>query len=164
MPKKYSTKVILFLSISMIIHLSILLFSLTNEQKEQKIVKLDKPKSHLIDFETILPSLNEPLNAQALKDKEVGAVAVINLESMKCKDGSWYGGIGVKVVDDTNLYVTAVFKGYAADKAGIEVGDFLTPIDSNQLMGTPGTLVTISILRNGITITKKIQRVKVCYA
>jgi len=164
MPKKYSTKVILFLSISMIIHLSILLFSLTNEQKEQKIVKLDRPQNHLIDFETILPNSYEPLKAQDLKDKSSGTIIVSNVESMKCKDGSWYGGIGVKVVDDTNLYVTAVFKGYAADKAGIEIGDFLTPIDSVKLMGTPGTFVTLTILRNGVIITKKIRRVKVCYA
>jgi carboxyl-terminal processing protease len=90
-------------------------------------------------------------------------------------DGGNFGGVGLSMmIDDATkmLRVNDVIPDGPADKAGIQADDIITTIngkttkgltteqDSKLLRGTPGTRVTITILRNGqmlpspITITR----------
>src|SRR5579875_3386559 len=100
-------------------------------------------------------------------DREVNAVALAY--------GANFGGVGLSMmIDDATkmLRVNDVIPDGPADKAGIQADDIITTIngkttkgltteqDSKLLRGTPGTRVTITILRNGqmlpspITITR----------
>lgn len=85
-----------------------------------------------------------------------------------------YGGIGVAVkYDNRGITIAEIYKGYAADKAGLLVGDVITKIDGEPLQnmkreqlslflkGTPNSSFSVEIERQGKTSTKQLIREKV---
>lgn len=58
--------------------------------------------------------------------------------------------------------LSSVAKGYPADKAGLQVGDFITPIDELFIIGDPGTTVTLLVDRKDKIFTIKVIRRKIC--
>jgi C-terminal processing protease CtpA/Prc len=56
-----------------------------------------------------------------------------------------------------------VFAGYPADIAGLQVGDVILLASDKEIIGPPGTLLRLMILRNGVTFAIIIIRGKVCY-
>ncbi len=154
---KYTSKFITFLTLSVIIHLLILILNLTNEEKQNK-EEATKSQNNLINFEVIYPPDNNSSTLETYEDKGLNSIF-----SEGCKDGTWYGGIGVKVATETDSTVLAVFEGYPAEAAGILEGDVLTSLNDGQIKGEPGTLALIQIERNGLVHTKPIIREKICY-
>ena len=85
-----------------------------------------------------------------------------------------YGGIGslVRGAGDY-VVVSLVYKGFPADVAGIKPGDLLKKVDgvslkgfstdqvSEKLKGNPGTLINITIERNGNELDFKVKREKI---
>jgi len=82
-----------------------------------------------------------------------------------------YGGIGAgTVIIDGKLFVNEVSEGYAANKSDVKAGDQVTKINnieikgkdraqiSQLLRGPKGTLVDLTIIRDGREISKKIIR------
>lgn len=82
-----------------------------------------------------------------------------------------YGGIGASVrYREGNLIVDQILKDYAADEAGLKVGDVIVAIDNTELKsqeedfvrsllrGLPDSEVKLEINRNGNSISKTIQR------
>lgn len=85
-----------------------------------------------------------------------------------------YGGIGIAVkYDNRGITIAEIYKGYAADKAGLLVGDVITKIDGEPLQnmkreqlslflkGTPNSSFSAEITRQRKTITKQLTREKV---
>ena len=75
-----------------------------------------------------------------------------------------YAGIGVQISQlNQRITVTAVFRGFPAERVGIQVGDVIVGVDgestegwttgdaSERIRGTPGTTVTVSIERPGFS-------------
>lgn len=81
--------------------------------------------------------------------------------SRKCLDDLWYGGIGIQ--SGFTGKIESVAPGYAADRAGIKVGDFVQ--GNTQIRGEPGTEVTIVVFRPSTkeTFTVTLTREKICY-
>jgi carboxyl-terminal processing protease len=87
-----------------------------------------------------------------------------------------YGGIGMEITEQTGFVTVArVFPNTPAEAAGVQEGDRIIQIDSqstrgwkttqvsNTLLGTPGTRVTVSFGRPGITqpIVAKFTRAEI---
>lgn len=83
-------------------------------------------------------------------------------EDIKVDTGGEFGGIGIEVtIEDDLLTVVAPLKGTPADKAGILPGDKIVKIDNEpakdlmlddaveKLRGTPGSELTLTIMREG---------------
>lgn len=70
-----------------------------------------------------------------------------------------YGGIGIQ----TGILevVTVIFEGYAADRAGLKVGDML--IYTGEIRGEPGTTLILKVFRNFNYLDFTIIREKICY-
>lgn len=110
------------------------------------------PKTTKIDIELMdIPKLKG-----VMKKKPQKKVVIADKE---CPD-SWYGGIGVGTFGDT---VTRVYEGYAADLAGIKIDDVIVSSDGESILGAPGTVVRLTIMRNGVKMFMSIVRGKVCY-
>ena len=75
-----------------------------------------------------------------------------------------YAGIGVAIqLLNDRITVTTVFRGFPAERVGIQVGDVIVGVDgegaddwttreaSERIRGTPGTRVTVSIERDGFS-------------
>ncbi len=73
-----------------------------------------------------------------------------------------YAGIGVQIAPlNDRITVTAVFRGFPAERTGIQVGDVIVGVDgestegwttgdaSQRIRGTPGTTVVVSVERRG---------------
>lgn len=82
-----------------------------------------------------------------------------------------YGGIGCQSIKrDDYIIITSVFKGLAADKAGVLIGDKILEVNgksfvgknfddiSNALRGAPNTKAILNIERNGTKMNIEISR------
>jgi len=85
-----------------------------------------------------------------------------------------YGGIGSMVRNSGDyVVISEVYKGYPADKAGLKPGDLLKKVDgislkgmpttkvSEKLKGNPGTVINVTIERNGKETELPIKREKI---
>jgi carboxyl-terminal processing protease len=85
-----------------------------------------------------------------------------------------YGGIGSLIRDGGEyVVISLVYKNFPADLAGIRAGDLLKKVDgtslkgadtedvSQKLKGNPGTIVTLTIERNGKEIDVPVKREKI---
>ncbi len=92
------------------------------------------------------------------------------VDAMIMRSGE-YGGVGCQSVKRGDyIYITSVFKGLAADKAGLRVGDKVTEINgksfftrsmdeySNAIKGTPNSRVNLTVERDGKPISLEISR------
>lgn len=99
-----------------------------------------------------------------LKKQKPKRKKVINAEK-ECP-GKWYGGIGIRNGVDPVFRcdrVVEVFQGYAADLAGLQVGDLILWTSDGEIVGPPGTVFQMKIMRGGEILVLTITRVKVCY-
>jgi carboxyl-terminal processing protease len=85
-----------------------------------------------------------------------------------------YGGIGSQVRNSVDyVIISEVYKGFPADVAGIKVGDILKKADglslkgfstekvSEKLKGSPGTVINLTIERNGKETDYLVKREKI---
>ncbi|WP_298766851.1 S41 family peptidase [uncultured Polaribacter sp.] len=97
-----------------------------------------------------------------------------DVETARIRRAGEYGGIGVAVYyTSKGIEISEVYKGYAADKAGLKVGDVIVSVDNQSiknmkrdqlsmfLKGTPNSKFTAEIERQGKKTTKEITRDKV---
>jgi len=113
------------------------------------IQERDKP----VEVSLVERSDDQEAELQLTKKKEM-----VNTDQ-KCPN-FWYGGIGVMTEGRS---IVKVYRGYAADAAGLLVGDKIGGISEPQILGTPGTMLYMTIDRNGQLLHFSIMRVKVCY-
>lgn len=118
------------------------------------------PKEKLVEVSIVSPPSN-PKGAVIHKPKPA-----MHKKTIKDCPGKWYGGIGIS--DSFNLQtgverVDTVFYGYPADLAGIKVGDLIMSISDREIVGTPGTYITLHILRGKDILDFTIQRDRICY-
>ncbi len=103
----------------------------------------------------LIGALNDPY-AQVLSPRRVD-------EFREATTGN-YAGIGVQISQlNERITVTAVFRGFPAERVGIQVGDVIVGVDgestegwttgdaSQRIRGTPGTTVTVSVERPGFS-------------
>ena len=93
-----------------------------------------------------------------------------DVEASRINNAGDYTGIGAKVLTlKDRLVIVEPYKNYAADKAGLKVGDEIIKVDNvivadfkddaaNLLQGAAGTEVTITYKRQGKTNSTKITR------
>lgn len=97
-----------------------------------------------------------------------------DVEAAKIRREGEYGGIGASVrYSNKDITITSISKGYSADKAGIKVGDVVVKINdqalkdlnrediSGQLLGVPGSEVSIEVIRQGKHFQKTLKREKI---
>lgn len=90
---------------------------------------------------------------------------VINAEK-ECPN-DWYGGIGIQTMNLTGEeQIFKVFPGYFADNAGVQIGDVLLEVksDDGNIYGPPGTEVCLLLQRDSNKFKVCIIRGKVCYS
>ena len=103
----------------------------------------------------LLGALNDPYG-QVLSPRRVD-------EFQEATTGN-YAGIGVAIQQlNDRVTVTAVFRGFPAERVGIQVGDVIVAVDGenaedwttdlarDRIRGTPGTVVTVSVERDGFS-------------
>ncbi len=103
----------------------------------------------------LIAALNDPYG-QVLSPRRVD-------EFQEATTGN-YAGIGVAIQQlNDRITVTAVFRGFPAERVGIQVGDVIVGVDgesaaewttgeaSERIRGTPGTMVTVSVERDGFS-------------
>jgi carboxyl-terminal processing protease len=118
-------------------------------------------------IEGLVKELNDPY-ATVLSPREVA-------EFEEQSTGN-YAGIGVQITElNEAVTITAVFRNTPADQAGLQVGDRIVEVDggsaegwtvgdaSNRIRGTPGTVVQVTVRREGIAqpIPLSIERAEV---
>ncbi|MFN0728521.1 S41 family peptidase [Polaribacter gochangensis] len=97
-----------------------------------------------------------------------------DVEAAKIRREGEYGGIGASIhYASKNPLVISVYKGYAADKAGLKSGDIILKIDnqvlaelekedsSSLLLGIPDSQISIEVLRNGKKLQFDLKREKI---
>ena len=97
-----------------------------------------------------------------------------DVEAAKIRREGEYGGIGASInYSDINPLIISVYKGYAADKAGLKSGDVITKIDnqtleeleredsSSMLLGIPDSPISIEVNRGGKKLQFNLKREKI---
>ena len=97
-----------------------------------------------------------------------------DVEDAKISREGEYGGIGVTVrYLKQGIQISEVYQGFSADKAGLKTGDIIISIDGQSLKnmereqlsmfikGTPNSMFSIKVERQGKVIQKEITRDKV---
>jgi carboxyl-terminal processing protease len=97
-----------------------------------------------------------------------------DIEDARIRKEGEYGGIGVSVYYlKTGIQINEIYKGYSADRAGLKAGDIIVSIDEQPLKnmerdqlslflkGTPNSIFSIEILRQGELLKKEISRDKI---
>lgn len=97
-----------------------------------------------------------------------------DVENAKIRRAGEYGGIGAGVYyTNKGIEINEIYKGFAADKAGLQVGDFIISVDEQSiknmdkdqlsmfLKGTPKTTFSAEIERQGNLIKKEFVREKI---
>lgn len=122
--------------------------------------------------------LDKAKDGEPEEPKEI-QVTLINIPKRKpedktegvkdCKGDQWYGGVGIR-----NGYpaydILEIAKGYAADKAGLQLHDMIVEVDGqpttndaiNHIRGEPGTQLELTIYRDGQLIHFSLTREKIC--
>lgn len=103
----------------------------------------------------LIAALNDPYG-QVLSPRRVD-------EFQEATTGNYAGiGVAIQLLND-QITVTAVFRGFPAERVGIQVGDVIVGVDgesaeewttgeaSQRIRGTPGTMVTVSVERDGFS-------------
>lgn len=103
----------------------------------------------------LIAALNDPYG-QVLNPRGVDAF-------QEATTGNYAGiGVAIQLLND-QITVTAVFRGFPAERVGIQVGDVIVGVDgesaaewttgeaSQRIRGTPGTRVTVSVEREGFS-------------
>lgn len=105
---------------------------------------------------------NKPKNITADKGKTLKKAVEDSAPAAQESCTHWYGGIGIMstIKNNNTQEVFDVSPGYPADKAGIQVGDVITP--SEEIRGEPGTVITIIVRRYGQELKLNITREKIC--
>ena len=100
---------------------------------------------------------------ERIKDKDAPIKKAVNADK-DCPE-AWYGGIGIQSRFGGALgdEVAIVYRGFPADLAGLTVGDIIYNVEGGEILGSPGTVVRMTIIRNGKYIQMNITRGKVCY-
>jgi carboxyl-terminal processing protease len=97
-----------------------------------------------------------------------------SVEDFRIQQTGDYAGVGASVGEhEKRVIITAIYEGFAANKAGLLVGDEIISVDnelvdgrsiqsiSEILKGAPGTEIQLSIRREGVDIVKTVEREKV---
>lgn len=101
---------------------------------------------------------------EALNDPYAEVLTPRRVEAFRESTTGNYAGIGVAIQAlNDRITVTAVFRGFPAERVGIQVGDVIVGVDgesteswttgdaSQRIRGTPGTMVTVSVERTGFS-------------
>jgi hypothetical protein len=118
---------------------------------------------------TIMPKLEEtPVTlVEVPKDGIIKSKSKTKYAEHDCKGHKSYGGIGVTTAPvyvkdgDYLQQIVEIFDNYPAAKGGLQIGDIVVE-PRTEIMGTPGTDVTINILRDGNRMTITVTREKIC--
>lgn len=118
------------------------------------------PKERPVEVEIV----ETPPEKAEIVTKEKPKKKVVNAEK-ECP-GKWYGGIGIRNSFDPIFRcerIAEVFPGYAADLAGLQVGDLILWTSDKEIVGPPDSVFQMKVLRGGDTLLFTLKRVKVCY-
>jgi hypothetical protein len=149
-------KRIIALIISVLIHLVIIFFILSYFSNKNSQIK---PKDNLVEvtfvtkpktYEEKLLTIRKEQSKQFNKQEKTKFIE-------KCDNKHSYIGIGIQFFPDGRI--SDVAKGYAADRAGLKVGDRI--IDSMNYHRV-GDYEYISVIRNFRKITFKIKVERIC--
>jgi carboxyl-terminal processing protease len=96
------------------------------------------------------------------------------VEDFKIQNTGNYGGIGASItIHEEQVIITSIYEGFAADKAGIKVGDLLLTVDENTLTGkssediskilkgAAGSEIKLELKRAEETLSKTLKRTDV---
>ena len=118
---------------------------------------IDKP----VEITKVDPKqLNEAMAQQdvAMQMEEIRKKVIQQSEAAKCEH--WYGGIGIRV-DPYNKSISSTHQDYPASEAGLMAGDVIVS-DYDDIRGEIGSILKISVLREGKLLTFLIVRGKIC--
>lgn len=133
--------------LSLIVHLGFFFLLL-------KSSSVSSPEPEVVEISFASP----PKGQKESREEEVKVIPKGDTDAMGRQCPYTYGGIGIQ----QGLFdITVVFEGYAADRAGIKVGDEL--LSNGEIRGEPGTVVHIKVRRGKNILEFTIIREKICY-
>lgn len=91
------------------------------------------------------------------KSEEQIAYEAAQKKQEECKP--FFGGVGIQIDPRTNA-ILKVYKYYPAWSIGLKEGDII--LNFSEIMGEPGTEVTIRYIRNGEHLEVKAKRGRIC--
>lgn len=99
----------------------------------------------------------EIINRPIPKSEEQIAYEAAQKKQEECKP--FFGGVGIQIDPRTNA-IMKVYKYYPAWSIGLKEGDII--LNFSEIMGEPGTEVTIRYIRNGEHLEVKVKRGRIC--
>ena len=175
-----------FLAPSSLLAQELILDPSTQEAEEQLPLPLDEVRIFTEVLNRIRSAYVEPIDDKTLLENAIkGMLAGIDPHSTYLAADDYdqlqesttgeFGGLGVEVgIEDGFIKVIAPMDGSPADRAGVQAGDLIIKLDDTParevtlgdtidlMRGEPGTMVTLTILREGvsepfeITVTREI--------
>ena len=123
-------------------------------KQEQQNKEGSPPEEKVVEKTTIQIEIEES------KEKGIGEPKPKSeFVDRDCGKYKWYGGVGIQQQQPYGL-VVEVYKGYPAERMGIQVGDYL--LNLSEIRGEVGSEVEVRIERNGKYLSFKDKREKIC--
>lgn len=121
-----------------------------------KARSVSSPEVNVVEVTVISP---EAKQEEKSKREEAKVIPKGDVDAIGRECPYTYGGIGIQ----TGMLeaITVIFEGYAADRAGLQVGDRLIYI--GEIRGEPGTILKLKVFRNPDYLDFTIIREKICY-
>jgi len=108
---------------------------------------------------TVTPR-RDVVEVTTVSSTELGGIGKLSVDVDKECPNAWFGGIGIT---SSSGLITWVYDGYPASNAGLLVGDKILGSGGERITGTPGTVLSLTVLRNNQVITFSITRGRICY-
>jgi hypothetical protein len=129
----------------------------TGNSDDDKREIVDKP----VQISPVSPEVLEAIKKQneqiKLEEEQKKEQARLEKEAKECP--LWFGGIGV-TFNSLEGRVLTVHRGYPAEAAGIQPGDYLT--SDTEIKGQVGTPVVVQVTRGTLVYTLTLIRAKIC--
>jgi carboxyl-terminal processing protease len=150
------------IGLSFAIHLMVFLFlGLEFSKKElQQQIPENNTKPDLVVEVVEKPKSSESKSETNIISNDEVPIPKKDSEDSSCD--SYYGGIGISQDYRTGM-LTEIFNGYAAERAGLLVGDIVRSVTGEEIRGEVGTVLELKVYRNDQVFSLSLTREKICY-
>lgn len=150
---------------SLVFH-SLLFYSMAGKNGGNSNIKNQSAENQQTKIKVISKQPEEKIKQKKKVAQNKGKVKIKvkrkeKIAEKKIDCDKYYEGIGVQT-DHNTCVISDVFKGYAAEKAGLQIGDLIISPSCTQIRGPSGSIIQMKIMRGSNVLNLSILREKVC--